>query len=90
MKSHSKRLRNCFRRLRKRNEAALIPFLMAGDPDLATTEEMALAMVDQGADILELGVPFSDPMADGPVLQRVHLFFSIFFTQYSIDAPFQH
>ena len=70
MKSQSKRLRDCFRRLRKKNEAALIPFLMAGDPDLATTEEMALEMVDRGADILELGVPFSDPMADGPVLQR--------------------
>jgi tryptophan synthase alpha chain len=70
MKSHSRRLRDCFRRLKKSNEAALIPFLMVGDPDLATTEEMALAMVDEGADILELGVPFSDPMADGPVLQR--------------------
>ena len=70
MKSHSRRLRDCFRRLQKSNEAALIPFLMAGDPDLATTEEMALAMVDEGADILEIGVPFSDPMADGPVLQR--------------------
>ena len=70
MKSYSKRLRSCFRRLQKKNEAAFIPFLMAGDPNLDATEEMAMALVDEGADILEIGVPFSDPMADGPVLQR--------------------
>ncbi|MDG1401171.1 MAG: tryptophan synthase subunit alpha, partial [Candidatus Binatia bacterium] len=64
MKSYSKRLRSCFRRLQKKNEAAFIPFLMAGDPNLDATEEMAMALVDEGADILEIGVPFSDPMAD--------------------------
>jgi tryptophan synthase alpha chain len=50
--------------------AALIPYLTVGDPDLATTRDCVLAAVDAGADVLELGVPFSDPMADGPVIQR--------------------
>ena len=48
----------------------LIAYLTAGDPDLATTREIALALLDNGADVLELGVPFSDPLADGPVIQR--------------------
>jgi tryptophan synthase alpha chain len=50
--------------------AALIPYLTVGDPDLATTRDCVLAAVDAGADLFELGVPFSDPMADGPVIQR--------------------
>lgn len=70
MKGSSKRLRDCFKRLGENNEAAFVPFLMAGDPNMDATEAMALALVDAGADILEIGVPFSDPMADGPVLQR--------------------
>ncbi len=49
---------------------ALIPYITAGDPDLATTEALILKMAECGADIIELGVPFSDPMADGPVIQR--------------------
>lgn len=48
----------------------LVLYFTAGDPDLATTLEMALAAIDQGADVIELGVPFSDPLADGPVIQR--------------------
>src|ERR1700756_1258390 len=48
----------------------LVTYLTAGDPDLATTREMALAAIDNGADVIELGVPFSDPLADGPVIQR--------------------
>ncbi len=48
----------------------LIAYLTAGDPDLATTRDIALALIDNGADVLELGVPFSDPLADGPVIQR--------------------
>jgi tryptophan synthase alpha chain len=44
---------------------AFIPYLTAGDPDLATTEKLLLALSESGADIIELGVPFSDPMADG-------------------------
>lgn len=58
-----------FQQLRDRSQCALIPFVTAGDPDLATTSE-ALRMLDrQGADLIELGVPYSDPLADGPVIQ---------------------
>lgn len=49
---------------------ALIAYLTCGDPDLATTREVALAAIDAGARVIELGVPFSDPVADGPVIQR--------------------
>jgi tryptophan synthase alpha chain len=48
----------------------LVAYLTVGDPDLATTHAIALAAIDAGADVLELGVPFSDPLADGPVIQR--------------------
>jgi tryptophan synthase alpha chain len=48
----------------------LVIYLTAGDPDLATSREVALAAIDAGAEVLELGVPFSDPVADGPVIQR--------------------
>jgi tryptophan synthase alpha chain len=48
----------------------LVIYLTAGDPDLATTREMAISAIDNGADVIELGVPFSDPLADGPVIQR--------------------
>ena len=48
----------------------LVIYFTAGDPDLATTREMAIAAIDNGADAIELGVPFSDPLADGPVIQR--------------------
>ncbi|MEO2169034.1 MAG: tryptophan synthase subunit alpha [bacterium] len=70
MKSASKRMRARFAAVRKRDEAAFIPFLMTGDPDIDTTERLAIELAEGGADVLELGVPFSDPMADGPVLQR--------------------
>ena len=59
-----------FRALRAAGQAALIPFLTAGDPDLDTTRELMRVAADSGADLLEVGVPFSDPTADGPVLQR--------------------
>jgi tryptophan synthase alpha chain len=59
-----------FRHLRGEGRAALIPFLVAGDPNMETTRELMRVAVDSGADLLELGVPFSDPTADGPVLQR--------------------
>ncbi len=59
-----------FERLRSRGQQAFIPYLTAGDPDLDSTLEIVLAMEDAGADIVELGVPFSDPIADGPVIQR--------------------
>ena len=48
----------------------LVAYFTAGDPDLATTREIVLAAIDAGADVIELGVPFSDPLADGPVIQR--------------------
>lgn len=48
----------------------LVIYLTAGDPDMATTRQMAIAAIDNGADVIELGVPFSDPLADGPVIQR--------------------
>lgn len=52
-----------------RSHSALVTYIMAGDPDLETTVETALALQDAGIDVLELGVPFSDPIADGPVIQ---------------------
>lgn len=58
-----------FQSLRQNSQCALIPFITAGDPDLQTTAQ-ALRVLDQsGADIIELGVPYSDPLADGPVIQ---------------------
>src|ERR1051325_2523317 len=54
----------------KQNKKALIPFITAGDPDLATTEQLLVTLSQSGATLIELGVPFSDPMADGPVIQR--------------------
>ena len=63
------RIAQCFRALYKSNEKALVTFITAGDPDLGTTAEMIPLLEQAGADILELGVPFSDPMADGPTIQ---------------------
>jgi tryptophan synthase alpha chain len=59
-----------FRELRARNEAALIPYVVAGDPNLDATAALVREFEARGADIIELGVPFSDPMADGPANQR--------------------
>jgi len=59
-----------FARLKAADRKALIPYVTTGDPSLASTLPIMDAMVDAGADIIELGVPFSDPMADGPVVQR--------------------
>jgi tryptophan synthase alpha chain len=58
-----------FAALRQRGRCALMPFLMAGDPDLATTADTLLALQTAGADLIELGIPYSDPLADGPVIQ---------------------
>ncbi len=54
----------------KNRAPGIVAYLTVGDPDLRTTHEIALAAIDAGADVLELGVPFSDPVADGPVIQR--------------------
>lgn len=64
------RLAARFRALREEGRAALVPFVTAGDPDLAVTRRLLPRLVEAGADVIELGVPFSDPMADGPVIQR--------------------
>lgn len=66
------RIAATFARCRAERRAALIPFLAAGDPDFATTFALARAAADAGADIIELGVPFSDPLADGPVIQAAY------------------
>lgn len=58
-----------FEQLRDRARCALIPFITAGDPDLATTAEALRVLDRSGADLIELGVPYSDPLADGPVIQ---------------------
>ncbi|OGT98098.1 MAG: tryptophan synthase subunit alpha [Geobacteraceae bacterium GWC2_48_7] len=63
------RLETRFKELEKNRQKALITFITAGDPDLATTEQMIHTLEKAGADIIELGMPFSDPMADGPVIQ---------------------
>ena len=64
------RIAGKFRELRARNESALIPFVVAGDPNLDTTAALVREFAARGADLIELGVPFSDPMADGPANQR--------------------
>jgi len=66
------RIGDRFASLRARGERALVPFLTAGDPDLATTESLVLALVQAGADLVEIGIPFSDPLGDGPVIQRAN------------------
>jgi len=53
-----------------KKKPGIVAYITAGDPDLQTTLEIALAAIDNGADVIELGVPFSDPLADGPVIER--------------------
>jgi tryptophan synthase alpha chain len=64
------RIENRFSELRTRGERALVPFVSAGDPNLPTTEALLLAIAEAGADLIEIGVPFSDPLAEGPTIQR--------------------
>lgn len=64
------RIADAFARARAEHRAALVIYLCAGDPDLRTTEDLVVAAADAGADVIELGVPFSDPTADGPAIQR--------------------
>lgn len=64
------RISECFSRLARRRHSALIPFITAGDPSVPATVPMMHGLVESGADIIELGVPFTDPMAEGPVIQR--------------------
>lgn len=64
------RIAATFKELKKKNDKALVTFITAGDPDLATTAEIIPELERAGADIIELGIPFSDPMADGATIQR--------------------
>jgi len=67
------RIDTAFERCRKENRKALVAYVTAGNPNLPVSEKLIHAVLDSGADILELGVPFSDPMADGPVIQKAGL-----------------
>jgi tryptophan synthase alpha chain len=64
------RLQQAFKTLRETGRKGVVPYITAGDPDLATTYELLVAMAHGGATAIELGMPFSDPAADGPVIQR--------------------
>jgi tryptophan synthase alpha chain len=68
---HTKtRITNCFERLAQKNQCALVTFITAGDPDIDISTEILNKLPSAGADIIELGMPFSDPMADGPEIQK--------------------
>lgn len=66
------RIQTKFKDLKSQNKSALIPYITAGDPNPAITVPLMHAMVAAGADLIELGIPFSDPMADGPVIEAAH------------------
>src|SRR6202167_3117451 len=61
---------NAFMPFHFESKPSLVAYVTCGDPDLATTRDVILAAIDAGASVVELGVPFSDPLADGPVIQR--------------------
>ncbi|MGI8917753.1 MAG: tryptophan synthase subunit alpha [Pyrinomonadaceae bacterium] len=67
------RIAETFGRLKRERKRALIPFITAGDPDLKTTRDLLVELARAGASLIELGVPFTDPMADGPVIQRASM-----------------
>src|SRR5438132_3483000 len=64
------RIADTFANLKRANRRGFIPFITAGDPDLNTTLELIIELAGAGATLIELGIPFTDPMADGPVIQR--------------------
>lgn len=64
------RIEQTFNKLRKQKQKALIPFITCGDPDISVTEEIIKIFIKNGASIIEIGQPFSDPLADGPVIQE--------------------
>ena len=64
------RIEDAFAKLKQQGRKGFIPFITAGDPDLTTTQQILIELAQAGATVIELGVPFSDPMADGPVIQR--------------------
>lgn len=67
------RIDTCFARVKSEGRSALIPFIMGGDPDYETSMQLLKALPSHGADMIEIGVPFSDPMADGPIIQAAGL-----------------
>ncbi|MCA1767065.1 MAG: tryptophan synthase subunit alpha [Idiomarina sp.] len=67
------RYESCFAQLKASNQGAFVPFVTIGDPSPGQSVEVIKALIDGGADALELGLPFSDPVADGPVIQRANL-----------------
>lgn len=71
--SDDNRISRSFAELNKKGEKGLITFVTAGDPDLDTTARLVLSLEEAGADIIELGIPYSDPLADGPVIQQASL-----------------
>jgi tryptophan synthase alpha chain len=70
MKKTQTKISTLFRKLKSQNRKAFIPYIMAGDPDMEATVQRVFLLERCGADIIELGVPFSDPLADGPTIQR--------------------
>lgn len=64
------RIASAFERMRRERAGGLVTYVTAGDPDLARSKAIVLAIAEAGADVIEIGVPFSDPIADGPVIQR--------------------
>lgn len=71
--SNPSRLENCFAALKQQNRPALVSYLTAGDPDAETSRRLLHGLPAAGVDIIELGMPFSDPMADGPAIQKAAL-----------------
>jgi tryptophan synthase alpha chain len=69
LKGHKTRIEETFDKLKMKGEKALVTFITAGDPDLGTTKKLIIEFEKRGVDVVELGVPFSDPMADGPTIQ---------------------
>lgn len=69
MTEQSSRIAEVFVKTAREQRLALMPFVMAGDPDLQTTADVLLSLQNNGADVVELGIPYSDPLADGPVIQ---------------------
>lgn len=67
------KINEVFKRLKSENKKAFIPYITCGDPSLMITEDLVKGLSDAGADIIELGIPFSDPLADGPTIQRAIL-----------------
>ena len=65
----TKRIAKCFQQLRSNNQAGFIPFVTAGDPGFESSLDLVKALPELGADIIELGMAFTDPMADGPSIQ---------------------